>query len=251
VKLNDMFFEHRPVTMVLDLEAKEMFDKALNYVTVNVRKLRPGDPDGDFQESVVIDKKYIEANGISAGLEYSRSGTDRATSDVLEYQAQWSLKGGDVYPENPPWQKGSWEVITLSPPVIPRLIEVEADLDELRSNDISRVTVQIRYYQFGREQQENIQISPAQGEALVSRTIFNDRDAKGYAYRLLVNHKEQGKLALPWSPQVGDDYVFARIPDDLFQEPTALEEAKAAAMVKETAANVLTPFQGLLLEGGK
>jgi hypothetical protein len=253
VRLSDPFFQHRDVTMVLDLDAKEMFDKAINYVTVNVRKLRPGDPDGDFKESVLIDKKYIETEGIRAALEYSRSGTERDTSDIYEYQAQWSIKGGNVYPENPPWQKGSWEGITLAPPVVPRLIEVEADLAQLQASDISRVTVQVRYYQFGREEEENIHISPAQGESLVSKTVFNDRGAKGYAYRLVVNHKKEGKLALPWSSQVGDNYVFAQIPDDLFQEPTLLEEAKVAgaAMAKEAKVNVLSRFEGLLVEGDK
>jgi hypothetical protein len=38
VLLNDAFYRHMDIRFVLDLEAKEMFDQEVNYVTVNVRK---------------------------------------------------------------------------------------------------------------------------------------------------------------------------------------------------------------------
>jgi hypothetical protein len=249
VNLNDPFFQHRDVLMILDLDAKEMFDQAVNYVTVDIRKRRSAG--NDFEDHVTIDKKFIEENGIRASVTYSRG--EDTDPDAYEYRTQWSIKGGNVYPEDPPWQQGRWEGVTLAPPVVPRLIEVEADLAAMEASDISRVTVQIRYYQFGREEEENIHISPAGGEGLVSKAIFTDRDAKGYAYRLVVNHKTQGKLALPWSAQVGDNYVFAQIPENLLEEPTVLETAKAAAadMAKEATVNVLSRFKNLVAEGGE
>jgi hypothetical protein len=247
VNLNDPFFQHRDVLMILDLDAKEMFDQAVNYVTVDIRKRRSdGHP---FEDHVTIDKKYIEENGIRASVTYSRG--EDTDPDAYEYRTQWSIKGGNVWPQDPPWEQGRWEGVTLAPPVVPRLIEVESDLAALEASDISRITVQIRYYQFGREEEENIHISPAGGEGLVSKAIFNDRNAKGYAYRLIVNHKTQGKLALPWSAQVGDNYVYAQIPENLLEEPTVLETAKTAAadMAKEATVSVLSRFKNLIVEG--
>jgi hypothetical protein len=246
VNLNDPFFQHRDVLFILDLDAKEMFDQAVNYVTVNVRKQR--DQGFPFEDHITIDKKYLETNGIRAGVTYSRG--EDSNPDVYEYQTQWSIKGGNIWPPNPPWTKGNWEGVTLAPPVVPRTIELEADLAAMQASDITRITAQVRYYQFGEEKEENIQISAGKGTAVTSATIFNDRDAKGYAYRLVINHKKEGKLALPWTAQVGDNYIYAQIPDDLLVQPAALEAAKTAGAAAGAAtANVLARFNNLV--GGK
>jgi hypothetical protein len=247
VNLNDPFFQHRDIIFVLDLDAADMFDEAVNYVTVNVRKKRSAGH--DFEDHATIDKKYLGEKGTQVAMTYSRG--EDANPDVYEYQSQWSLKGGNVFPQNPPWTKGSWEGVTLAPPVTPRVIEFEGDLAAMESSDITRVTAQVRYWQFGQEKEANIHLSPAKKEALVSQRIFNDREAKGYAYRLVINHKKEGKLALEWTPVVGDNYIYAQIPDDLLTEPTVLDVAKAAAvdMSKAATTNVLARFKNLL--GGK
>jgi hypothetical protein len=246
VNLNDPFFQHRDISFILDLDAKEMFDEAVNYVTVNVRKKRTsGNP---FLENVTIDAKYVKEHGINATVTYAR-GEDK-NSDGYEYQAQWSLKGGNVFPANPSWLKGNWEGVTLAPPVVPRTIEVEGDLEAMKTSDVTRVTVQIHYSKFGQEVEENIHISPAANEPLVSKRIFMDRGAKGYAYRFVVNHKTEGKLVLPWSAKVGDDYVYAAIPEELLaQDDNPLKAAAkelGKSMLDSTKEKVLDKFKELL-----
>jgi hypothetical protein len=231
VNLNDRFFQHRDIHFILDLDGKEMFDEAVNYVTVNVRKLR--DKGTPFEDRVTIDAKYMKEKGINATVTYAR-GEDK-NPDTYEWMAQWSLKGGKVYPEKPEWMKGTFDGVTLKPPVIPRLIEVEADLKQMDASDVSRVTVQIHYPQFGQETEENIAISPAQNQPLVSKKIFTDRDAKGYVYRLVVNHKTEGKLALKWSDPMSDNYIYAKIPDDLLKDATAKHDAKEAGKAISTS----------------
>jgi hypothetical protein len=196
---------------------------------------------------VTIDSKYMQEKGINATVTYAR-GEDKQ-SDVYQYQSQWSLRGGVLHPRNPQWQSGSWEGVTLAPPIVPRTIEVEGALDEMVENDIARITVQIHYPKFGEEVEENISVSPVQGEALVSKRIFMDRDAKGYAYRLIVNHKTEGKLVLPWSARIGDNYIYTSIPPELFAEGSTLkEEAKAAAenVLDSAKDRVLDRFKELL-----
>jgi hypothetical protein len=245
VNLNDPFFQHRDIHFILDLDAKEMFDETVNYVTVNVRKQR--DSGHDFEDHVTIDAKYLTEHGISSSLTYAR-GEDQ-NPDVYEYQTQWSLKGGHVYPPNPGWTKGQWEGVTLAPPVVPRTIELEGSLDDMLVSDITRITAQIRYPKFGEEVEANIHISPAQGESLVDQKIFMDRKARGYAYRLIVNHKTEGKLVLPWSARVGDDYIYAVFPQELFQEGSSQQvEAKQAAedLVNSAKQKVLDQFRELM-----
>lgn len=245
VNLNDPFFQHRDIKFIVDLDARDIFEQAVNYVTVNVRKKRSaGNP---FADRVTIDAKHLKEQGVAATVTYARG--DDANPDAYEYQSQWSLRGGKVYPPTPSWQAGSWEGVTLSPPVMTRTIEVEGDLAAMKASDITRITVQVHYWKFGEEVEENIHISPAQNQPLVSQRIFTDRDTRGYAYRLVINHAREGKLVLPWTAKVADDYVYAAIPADLLAEgsPT-LAAAKEAGKVAGDSAKekVLDKFKELL-----
>ncbi len=162
---------------------------------------------------------------------------------------QWSLKGGHVFPEDPDWTVGDWEGVTLAAPVTPRTIELEADVDELKSNNIVRVTAAIRYYKFGVEEETNIPLTVSKENALVSETIFTDRDTKGYAYRLIFTHKTEGKLALPWKTKINDNYMYASIPEELQdKESVIFKEAKDAGkeILKTAKEKVLDKFKDLI-----
>jgi hypothetical protein len=194
----------------------------------------------------------VKEKGVTAQMTYAR-GEDK-DPDTYEYQSQWSLRGGRVYPENPRWMKGTWEGVTLSPPVSVRTIEVEGDLAAMKASDITRVTVQVHYPRFGEEVEENIQISPAKNEPIVSQRIIMDRGARGYAYRLIVNHKTEGKLVLPWTARVGDDYIYAAIPGELLKDGSAMkdEAKKSAASGADTSKErVLDTFKELLGGGSQ
>ena len=147
------------------------------------------------------------------------------------------------------------QAVTLSPPVTPRLIEFEADLEKLKNTGITRVTLQIRYKKFNQEIEENLNISPAQGKALVEKLIFMDRDTRGYVYRLIFNHQTEGKLALPWSAKLNDNYVYAVVPDDLSNKTSelfikAIDAAKTIVAPgpdgKVTTEKVLDQFKEIL-----
>lgn len=228
VYLNDPFFEHRDINLILDLEAKEMFDQEVNYVTVNVRKKR--NSGNDFNDARTIDAEYLKNNGLKASITYARG--DDKNSDVYEYKTQWSLRGGNIFPENPSWIKGDWQGVTLEPPIVPRNIEFEADLEELNALDIVRATLQLRYYKFGEEVETNIPMTISKGEPLIEQMIFTDRDSKGYAYRLVLTHKDKGKMALDWDSKINDDYLYASIPQELRDEdPDYLEKIIKAGEV--------------------
>lgn len=244
VNLNDPFFQHRDIHFILDLDAKDLFEQQANYVTVNVRKKRSaGNP---FEDRVTIDQKFVAEKGINAKVTYARG--EDSNPDAYEYQTQWSFRGGKVFPATPAWVKGGWEGVTLSAPIAPRTIEVESDLEALKASGITRITVQLHYPKMGEEVEENISVSPARNEALVSRKIFMDRDARGYVYRLVVDHKTDGKMATPWSAKMGDDYIYASIPADMLTVPALKSEAQEAARTVVTSAKdkVLSKFNELV-----
>ena len=260
VNLNDPFFQYRDIRFIMDLEAKEMFEKEINYVTINARKKRSAG--NSFEDRVTMDAKYFAEKGIQASMTYSR-GEDK-DPDAYEYMTQWSLRGGNLYPAEGVWQKGQWEGVTLTPPIKPITLDFEADIDELKEAGFTRVILQVRYSKFGQEVEENIPISVAKNEANVTRSIFMDRNTKGYAYRLVFNHKDSGKLATEFSSKINDNYVYAVIPAEFKDKASpgfvkAVETAKSIAQPgadgKVTAGKVLDTFKDIFgtvtVVGGK
>jgi hypothetical protein len=226
VNLNDPFFAHRDINLILDLEGEEMFGTEVNYVTVNVRKKRSsGNP---FSDRVTIDREYLKTKGVKATMTYARG--DDKNPDVYEVQSQWSFRGGLLYPEPAPWIQGEWAGVTLAPPIKARRIELEGNPDEMKQMGITRATLQVRYMKLGKEVETNIPYSVAKGEASTAGTIYMDRDSRGYACRLVFDHKDKGKLALDWKPETSD-YVYASIPDGL-KDPTSTTMAKAIEIGK-------------------
>ena len=244
VNLNDPFFEHRTISFIIDGDVESIFNDVVNYVNIEVRKKRSSG--NDFSDRITVDKKYINEKGVTVNFTYAR-GEDK-NPDVFEYRTQWSLRGGKVFPQDAPWIKGDWGGINLYPPVKIRDIEFEADPDELKERGITRVTAQVRYMQFGKEVETNIHISTAKGVPLVDKKIFIDKDTKGYAYRLVINHKTKGKLILPWQVRMNDDYIYATIPEELDDENSDMfQEAKKEAddVVSKAKESVLDKFSEL------
>lgn len=214
VNLNDPFFQHRDINLIVDLESEDIFSKEINYATINIQKKRSsGNP---FTEQVTIDRDFLKQKGVKATVTYAR-GEDK-NSDAYEYKVQWSTRGGYLYPSNPTWQKGDWQGVTLAAPVSPRTIQFEGNLEELKAAGFTRATLQVRYYKFGREVESNIPLTVSKNESLVEQTIFTDKDTRGYAYRIILNHKDKGKIAFNFDPKINDDYVYINIPKEIKEE---------------------------------
>ncbi len=240
VNLNDPFFTHRDINFILDLDAKEIFEDTINYVTINIKKNRSsGRP---FEDHRTIDAKYLKDKGVAAMVTYAR-GEDK-NPEVYQYQVQWSLKGGNVFPESPSWNTGSWEGVTLAPPVRPLIVELEGDLDALKAKDITRVTAEVHISQFGKEDSELIQLPVGGAVALINKKMFTDRDMPKYAYRLVFNHKTAGKLVGPWVKDQSDGYIFAAIPENLLTEQAFKD--RAANLASGLLEKVLDKLGGAL-----
>lgn len=245
VNLNDPFFQHRDINFIVDVEAMDIFDKEINYVSVNVRKRRS---DGeDFVDAVTISPTVMKGKGRLATITYAR-GEDK-NPDMYDYKAQWSLRGGEVYPKNPRWTKGDWQAVTLQAPIRPRDIEFEGDMEELKEAGVTRATLQLRYLKYGKETETNIPLTVSKNEPLVSSRIYTDREQTGYAYRFIINHKEEGKLATEWEAKINDDYVYASVPEQLREKDLKwLKSAKDAAniLLQPGPDGTIKPGQGIL-----
>ena len=233
VNLNDPFFQHREINLILDGQAEQMFGDEVNAVSVDIRKKRSNG--NDFQDAITIDKNTLK-KGTLASLTYAR-GEDK-NPDVYEFRTSWNLKG-NVFPENPQWEKGDWKGINLVAPVSPRAIQFEGDLSQMTEMGIPRATLQLRYLKFGKEVETNVPLTVSKGQPLIEKTIYTDKDTRGYVYRLILTPKTGDKLVLPWQANINDDYVFATIPDELRDKESEL--FKSAIELGKT---ILAPKDG-------
>lgn len=248
VVLDDPMFEWRDILFLVDAEDKDLYGSEINFTTINVRKQRA---DGSvFEDAITIDEAHLRDKGTRALLNYAR-GAD-PDSGTYEYKVQMSFRGGKRWPENPTWHRGDWEGVSIASPLSRRILELEADLAELQAAGVTRVTAQVRYPKLGEEAEQNIQLSVAGGEPLVEQPIFMNSSAAGYVYRLIFNHREQGRLATPWSKRTSDDYIYAALPEELRRDllDEAVDDIVRAAKeaVVAEAGNQLARFNILLGE---
>lgn len=205
VNLDDPFFQRREMRFVIDNEAYDIFNNMVNYATIQVRVPREGQR--PFIEEMTIDRKYLETNGQTATLTYARMGDDAQTYD---YAVQWSLRGGHLYPAEPKWTRGELMAITLAAPIRPVTLEYEADLTELEDLGIARVSIELKYKQFGKSitDSKDASLSPAVGEAMGNKVIYQDVGSDKLSYRLIYHHKKLGKITQDeWQPVEGN-YIY-------------------------------------------
>jgi len=250
VLLADKFFDRRDILFVLDGNVEDIFEDHVNMVTVEVQKDRGDQP--AFEDSRTFTRGNLGDEGTLRSMTYARLG-DEPNSGTYQYRTQWNFRGGKrlMVPQDG-WETGSWEGITLAAPVEARTIELEGDLEELEEAGFTRVTAQVRYPLFGEEEEENIQLTVSRGNALVENTMVMDADAGGYVYRIVLNHKRLGRLALPWSKRASDNYIYASIPgeflDDIVNEVIDGIVGDAQAAVTEDDGDQLSKFNILLGE---
>lgn len=205
VNLDDPFFQRREMRFVIDNEAYDIFNEMVNYATIQVRV--PRKDQRPFIDEITIDRKYLETNGQTATLSYARMGDDAQTYD---YAVQWSLRGGHLYPAEPKWDEGELMAVTLAAPVRSRTLEAEADLDEFEELGIARISVELKYSQFGKRyiDRKGLALSPAMGEPMVNKVIYQDVGDDKLSYRLVYHHKKLGRLTQDaWQPVQGD-YIY-------------------------------------------
>lgn len=100
--------------------------------------------------------------------------------------------------------------VTLAAPIKPVTVEAEADLDELSEMNVARVSVELRYKQFGKTatDHKSLAISAASGDPAATATIYPDAASTKLEYRLVYHHKQLGRIEEAQWRSVEGNYIY-------------------------------------------
>jgi hypothetical protein len=212
VNLADPAFEFRPVYFQLDGDFLDAFQDAINFVSISFRKTYPDRP--AFTKSIQLSRADVDAGHTTANVAFPRLGMNGADWTNYEYQVRWSLRGGptlSVPTKQDDWVKSSDAAISLAPPLLKRVVEIEADRQQFAPHGVNTGVVEFAIMQAGKPKLERKATLRASDAAPTSKVaLYVDRDAP-IAYRVSwhsANGAKEQKLAV-----LDSDYLFLAPPD--------------------------------------
>lgn len=128
VNLDDPAFEFRTVHFQVDGGYLDSFSDTINFVAVNVRKTYGDRP--AFTRSLQFTSADIKAGKTIQDVAFPRLGDATKTWTEYEYQVRWSLRDRPtlaVPPQEDKWTRSSDAAISLAPPFLRRVVEIDAD----------------------------------------------------------------------------------------------------------------------------
>lgn len=147
VSLDDPVFQERTVEVILDGQNFDDFKNYVNSVSLLFRKQRWGKPAATGEVKFFAEQFAEKGNKLS--FIYGREGEGSTEWLDYEYKPKWSFYGGIEWEED--WVKTSDSVITLSPVVSYRNIQISLNQDNILENDIKAVAFQIKHQIFVKE----------------------------------------------------------------------------------------------------
>ena len=211
VNLNDPFFKHRDVSIMLDIDAERIFrENTANYVTVAIKKDR--EKEAAFSDQITFMRDDFGKGATVKEFTYAQ-GTSLHPNEY-QYKISWALKGGIIYPKTPAWTVSSEPVIAIPSPATAVDIVVDASDDIFKHPKLRAVTLEISYHYFGTTNKEYVRlVSKENGPGIATKTIFCDKDNPAINYRFIFTHKEKGRIEADSFPSDGDNYLVPILPD--------------------------------------
>ncbi len=182
VSLDDPTFEERSVEVILDGQDASDFKNYINSVSVLFRKQRFSGPPMTG-EVKFIDQQFAQS-GNCLSFKYGR--LNEASTEWLdyEYKPKWSFYGGVEWEGD--WTKTSDSVLTLSPPVRRRTLEISVDEDNILKNAVKALAIQIKHRIYGKDILKEVIINYDKGDPLQAAYTYMHEDGNlGYSYKVV------------------------------------------------------------------
>jgi hypothetical protein len=152
VDLGGPQFQHREVFVQLDASAVEAFGGLLSEVAVAFRK-RHGEDSSVTRQELLFLRKDVEKGVDFRSFSYARGGEEGAAWLDYEYRVRWSMSGQGkviaVPPVDTQWTHANGQVITLYPPFVRRVVEVDVDRTAFKNKGVRTCALRVSGLLFG------------------------------------------------------------------------------------------------------
>ncbi len=156
VSLEDPDFQQREIFVSVDGTLLPEFDKLINNITVTLKKTHEN---GDVTlREQNITKKTLNDNKISPMIYGSISDKDRLNWLNYEYKTNFQFQGGKTY--ETPWTKQSAGMINVYAPYERRVVQLDGDVDALKTAKVRAITVQLDYPFFSDNRKPMLSLKP-------------------------------------------------------------------------------------------
>ncbi len=181
VNLDDPMFKQREIVAILDGFNYDDFGKYINYVNLKMKKTHQN---GEVTvDEVRIDRDNFMKSANNFKLLYGWKGDDdRAKWFDYEIQTQWSFFGGNEVSED--WEKVNTNIVNLAAPYLHKTIELEADPDLLKDNQVRSVSVKIFYKVGDTEQVKQVSLLPSRNQYSGIIDVMLPGDNLNYDYEI-------------------------------------------------------------------
>lgn len=158
VSLDDPDFQQREIFVSVDGTLLPEFDKLINNITVTLKKTHEN---GDVTlKEMNITKKNMNDNQVTPLIYGSISDKDRLNWLNYEYKTNFQFQGGKTY--ETPWTKQSAGMINVFAPYERRTIQLDGDVDALKTAKVRAITVQLDYPFFNDNRKPMLTMKPTE-----------------------------------------------------------------------------------------
>lgn len=181
VNLLDPLYQRRDLHVTVDGALAGEFERAINSVTVTVRKQHQNGR--QTLREVVLDRRRVRTDSAPLSVSYGWDGDDdRLAWLQYEVRTQWSFAGGGVY--RTPWTTSDASMIDLYAPFERRTVQVVGDSAALARQGVRAVVVDVSYPFFDRPRRHQMIVRVAAPASDHQVEILLPRNEFGYDYNV-------------------------------------------------------------------
>jgi hypothetical protein len=202
INLDDPDLQDRTVHAILDGEDFDTFKKYINFVTVSFKKAHPsGEP---TTRDVIFNAKSFAEQGNMLDFVYPRLG-EGASWLGYEYKTTWSFMGGIKV--DGAWTRSEEAAVNLFPPHRYRQVDVIADEENVKANNIKLITVAFKNKIFDREKTGETKILPSE-TLLTKYEYLHKENDMSFQYEVTWLLGDGRRVSSGWQT-TNDPFVYA------------------------------------------
>ena len=160
INLDDPLYKQREIFATMDGYNADDFQKYINSVAVTFRKKHENSEYTNYD--MIIDRTKFNQQGNNFSFLYGWKGdNNRLKWRDYEYKTVWNFFGGATLES--PWTKSDLPSLTLSPPYVRKVIDIEMDQAAVDREGIRSAEVKVMFKVEGKEMVRQVRLNPKSG----------------------------------------------------------------------------------------